>query len=53
MGFLSFLIAAFLFLLAVFGVAAVFGLSTVNLGLFFFALGHLLGGTIPFVKKTE
>ncbi len=46
-----FLIAAFLFLLAVFGVGSVFTLQSVGLGLFFVALGLLTGGlTVGAVK---
>ena len=51
MAFFSFLAAAFLFLLAVFHVADVFTLSTVNLGLFFLALGFVIGGSGAVVAR--
>ena len=49
--FFAFLIAFVLFLLATFGVAQVFTLATIPLGLTFVALGLLLGGAPAFIAR--
>lgn len=51
MVFFSFLAAAFLFLLATFHVDAVFTLGTVPLGLFFLALGFVIGGSAAVITR--